>query len=122
MTTVLVHIRYVTIFGRLEIMPQAKKCERCSEPPVEGRKLCSEHYAEYMRNYRPAANLQKEKQHRGEGFRDGVAACVRYLREQFPGTALTGLQAARNIERNVLGGESGEQKQQREFIQSLRGL
>ncbi len=103
-------------------MPKEKACLKCSAARAPGQAYCPAHYAEYMRDYRPAAMVAKQTQNRAEGFRDGVAACVRYFRERVGGTAITGLQAARNLEREVIGGETGEQKQRRELLTSLRGL
>lgn len=103
-------------------MANQKSCSKCSQPRVSGQSMCSQHYAEYMRDYRPAANLAKEKQHRAEGFADGVAACIRYCHDRMAGQPFTGYQVAVLLQRNVIGGESGERKQQREFVASLRGM
>jgi hypothetical protein len=71
--------------------------------------------AEYMRGYRKVTRPIKER----EAVREGVALCVKFLRETVAGQAKTGYQAALLLERFV-GTESAELIQRRELIRSMQ--
>jgi hypothetical protein len=68
-----------------------------------------------MREYRKVTRPIKER----EAVKEGVALCVKWLREVAGGRAYTGYQAAQMLERFV-GTESAELVQRREFIRSMQ--
>lgn len=77
--------------------------------------------AEYMRNYRRMAVPQIQRKAERDGMREGIDACVKFLREKVRGRALTGFQAAVIIERAMIDAELPEVAARRRFIDSLQG-
>ena len=104
-------------------MAKEKTCPKCQTPRAPGQSYCPEHYAEYMREYRPVASSQRDTQMRNDGFTSGVQACVRFLRSKVGGSALTGYQAAKELERHVVKADIDAMLIQRQnFIRGLRGM
>jgi hypothetical protein len=68
-----------------------------------------------MREYRKVNRPVKER----EAVKEGIALCVKFMRDVVGGQAKTGFQAAQMLERFV-GTESAEIQQRREFIRSLQ--
>lgn len=62
-----------------------------------------------------------ERKARAEGLQDGLARCMRYLREKIGSHAVTGYQAALMIERSELDGDTQEIIARRQFVEALRG-
>jgi len=75
--------------------------------------------AEYMRKYRKTVKPMAEREARDEGFKAGVAACVRLIRERGADKALTGYQMARLLE-SVTGAEPYEVRKRREFVEGIQ--
>lgn len=103
-------------------MAKRKTCSKCDEPCIENQSLCAVHFAEYMREYRPMAKMTRDKEIRSQGFKDGVTACCDHLRQKVGNYAATGFQLARDLEKAHIGAETGDAKQRREFLVSLRGM
>lgn len=101
----------------------ALTCERadCSQPVIEGRRICREHWNEYMRNYRLRSENKRERAADQHGREQGIQTCVRFLREAIGNRALTGYQAARELERGIIAGESSELRMRRSFLQTIGG-
>lgn len=103
-------------------MAKERTCIKCSSTCLPKQTLCSEHFAEYMRDYRPQVRLAREKENHAKGFRDGVTACCDYLRQHVGGHAVAGFQLARDLEKAHIGAETGEQIQRKALLVSLKGL
>ena len=95
-------------------------CTKCSNTAMEGRSLCSEHWAEYMRDYRARAVPRRERAAHSQGFVDGVSACAAFLRVKIGDRAFTGYQVATLLEREHIAVETPEMQQRRAFIQSMQ--
>lgn len=104
-------------------------CEKdaCTNEVLEGRRICADHWAEYMRSYRARSGPKKERASYQRGFDEGVTsgfsagmtACLRYLRDEVGHRALTGYQVARDVEDSVTNTESAEVLARRAFLKSL---
>ncbi len=75
--------------------------------------------AEYMRGYRKTVKPMSEREARDEGFKAGVTACVKLIRERGADKALTGYQMARLLE-SVTGVEPFEVRKRREFVEGIQ--
>jgi hypothetical protein len=75
--------------------------------------------AEYYRGYRKTVKPMNEREARDEGFRAGVEACVKVIRERGADKALTGYQMARLLER-VTGQEPYEVTARRALVKNLQ--
>ncbi len=115
--SLLVYFVYVTIFATLERMA----CSKCSNQTMSGRTLCSEHWAEYMRDYRSKADGKRERAAYQKGAQHGFEACIKYLREHVAGRSLSGYETAKVLEKNMLGPGAPELIAQRKLIASMRG-
>lgn len=73
-----------------------------------------------MRDYRKTVKPRNERDARAEGRKEGVEACVRFLRQFIGDRAFTGHHAARLMEKAV-GLPSGDVEGRRRLVQSLGG-
>ena len=94
-------------------------CTKCPKPTIEGRSLCKEHWAEYMREHRANSVTKREKEARVEGFRAGVEQCVVLLRKNYGERPMTGYQTARLLELQV-SPDTPEYVQRQAFLATLR--
>jgi hypothetical protein len=101
-------------------MAKVRKCSKCDDPAVDGRRECAEHYAEYMREYRARDAKQRDSEQIEKGFRDGVARAVAFLRGRVGGSPVTGFAAAVMIERACLLPESPGVADRQKLIASMR--
>lgn len=76
-------------------------------------------HAEYMREWRKTVKPLNERDAREAGFKAGVAACVKLIRERAGDRELTGYQTARLLE-SVVASESFEVRSRRELVKSLQ--
>lgn len=83
-----------------------KKCSKCSEPALEDRDICREHYAEYMREYRARDGKKRDADIHLRGFEEGLRKALDFLRKRVGSQAVTGLQAAVMVERAYLTPET----------------
>ncbi len=77
--------------------------------------------AEYQRKYRATVKPMNERKAHTDGVQDGLARCIKYLREKIGSRALTGHQAALMVERSMLDGEQNSVTARRQFVEALRG-
>lgn len=75
--------------------------------------------AQYHRKYRETQKQELARE-RGEAIREGVALACRFMRQVIAGRALTGHQAARELERAHLPQDSGDVEQRKAMLEALR--
>ena len=51
---------------------------------------------------------------------EGVQMAARFMRSVIAGRAITGYQAAAEIEKRIIGEETGEQQQRRAMVEAMR--
>jgi predicted nucleic acid-binding Zn ribbon protein len=100
--------------------PGPRKCSKCDNPAIKGQSLCSDHFAEYMRDYRSRADRKRDQANGFRGFEQGVEAAISYLDKRIGDRAVTGREAARLVKRDVTNIETGDQQARRKLLEMLR--
>ena len=75
---------------------------------------------QYQRNYRKTIKPLKEREAKAEGYKEGVEACIRFLRQFIGDRAFTGHHSA-NLMRKAVSGPSGDIETRNRVILSLGG-
>ena len=76
--------------------------------------------AQYMRTYRKTVKPLNERDAHAEGRKEGVEACIRFLRQFIGDRAFTGHHAAHLMEKAV-SGPTGDVVMRRRMIASMGG-
>lgn len=96
------------------------KCSTCKDREArKGQRNCDPCNAAAQADYRKRADRKREGAAHYRGFEEGIAICLKFLREQVGDRALTGYQSAKAIEKAVLSSESAEVLARRAFLKSL---
>ncbi len=97
-------------------------CSMCKEREArKGQRSCPACHSAAQIKYREHADRKRERAAHFRGFEEGVAACVRYMREHIGERAWTGHQTARMVEKAMLSAESPEVIQRRALVASFSG-
>ncbi len=74
-----------------------------------------------MRDYRKVVKPMGERKAHADGVQEGLARCIRYMRESIAAKSISGYQAALMIERSMLEFEPAEVRARQRFVEQLRG-
>lgn len=75
--------------------------------------------AKYHKKYRQTQKDQIAAE-RSKAIMEGVQMAARFMRSVIAGRAITGYQAAAEIEKRIIGEETGEQQQRRAMVEAMR--
>lgn len=87
---------------------------------MPGRTICSDHFAEYMREYRTRSDNKRDRAAFRRGSEERLQSCVKYLREVVAGRCLSGFEIAKLLEKHTLGDSAPELIARRRLIDSMR--